>query len=281
MEVEPCLLDIYMKVGIIGSTGGILSEVCKILAKRNYDLVLIDRNYQKSLKNKEEILKTNNINIDLLTADMSDIKSVKNVINDINKYNLDYLILGAAIYNVPLKILELGYNNVFHVNFISPYYIAREVNKKTKIIVVSSIAYNYQKIDENDIDLSNSKKQTHIYGNSKRYLTFSLMKEYQNQDKIRICHPGITLTNLTNHYPKYINWLVKIGIKLLFPSNKKAARNIVAAIDNETPYQRWIGPKLFNIFGKPKIKKLIIEENEIDYIQKQANLIYKDIKKND
>ena len=88
-----------------------------------------------------------------------------------------------------------------------------------KIVVVSSVAYNYSTIDENDIDFSTRKKASKVYGNSKRFLTFALMELLQNSHcKLSIVHPGITLTQMTNHYPKYINWLVKFGIKILFPT---------------------------------------------------------------
>ena len=88
-------------------------------------------------------------------------------------------------------------------------------------MAVSSIAYNYSKIDENDIDFSTRKRASKAYGNSKRFLTFALHELCKNEKvNLAVVQPGVTLTNMTNHYPKAINWLVKIGIKLLFPSLK-------------------------------------------------------------
>ena len=267
------------KVAITGSTGGILSQVCIELVKQNCDLILINRNVEKTEKQKEELLKINNVNIDIIKADMSSLNDIDNILDELKNKDFEFLILGSAVYNVPLKKLELGYNNVFQINFISPVYLTNkllETNKDLNIIVIGSIAYNYTKINEEDIDLSSSKKGTHIYGNSKRYLMSYMMKKYP--ENISISHPGITLTNLTNHYPKWINWLVKIGIKLIFPSNKKAARNILYAMNNKTGYMEWIGPKFINLYGRPKIKKIKkLEDKEVNKIYEISEDILKQI----
>ena len=61
---------------------------------------------------------------------------------------------------------------------------------------------------------------------------------------------------MTNHYPKAINWLVKIGIKLFFPSPKKASLSIIYGAFNKTNRFEWIGPKIFRVWGFPKKSKL-------------------------
>ena len=48
--------------------------------------------------------------------------------------------------------------------------------------------------------------------------------------KVSVVHPGVTLTDMTNHYPKAINWLVKIGIKCLFPNIQKASLSLIKGI---------------------------------------------------
>lgn len=267
-------------IAITGSTGGILSHVCIELVKKNYNLILINRNLEKSENQKKQLLEINNVNIDIIKADMLQLEDVKAVVNELKDIHFDYLILASAIYNVKLKKMDTGYNNVFQVNFVSPYYLANkllEIKPELQVVVVGSIAYNYQQIDTSDIDLSNSPKQTHIYGNSKRFLMFSLMKKYPNY--VSIAHPGITGTNLTNHYPKWINWFVTFGIKIVFPSNKKAGRNIIYALDHKTGYKEWIGPRTWNLYGKPKIKKIKkIEDTEINQIFEISESIYQNIK---
>ena len=103
--------------------------------------------------------------------------------------------------------------------------------------------------------------------------------EKNNYSNYAICHPGITLTNMTNHYPKAINWLVKIAIKLLFPNPKIASLNIIKALNENTSKNEWIGPKVFNIWGNPKKKILkTCSPEESDKIFQIAEGIYKKLK---
>ena len=272
---------------ITGSTGGLGKEISLSLAKLNYNLIFVNRNIEKSKDFKNEILNNYpNIEIQIIQCDFSNFEDVKKTTQQLQNYNFDILILNAAIYNVPLEKTSTGYNNIFQTNFVSPYYMAKQLLPKLKqsqvgkVIAVGSIAHNYSKTNENDIDFSTYKKASKIYGNSKRFLMFSLFELFKEEKDVMlsICHPGITLTNMTNHYPKAINWLVKIGIKLIFPNPKKACRSIIYALENSTPYHYWIGPKVFNIFGKPKIKKLhTCSIKESENIYKIAENIYKNL----
>ena len=274
------------KIAITGATGGLGNEIVLNLAEKKIDLIFVDRNPQKSQNFAQKVKeKYPDVNIDFVTCDLSSIESVKNAEKQLEEKNIDTLILNSGIYNVPLKKLELGYNNVFQVNFISQYYLARKLvenGKVRKVVAVGSIANNFSKLNENDIDFSNNAKINKTYGNSKRFFMFSLYDFFKDKKdcKFAIAHPGITLTNMTNHYPKWINWFIKFGIKVVFPSPKKAARNIVRATDEDCEYLEWIGPWLFNIWGRPKKKKLnTCKEDEIKKISAIADKIYKDINK--
>ena len=283
--------DLTNKTAVItGSTGGLGNEICKTLVKLNCNLVLLNRNKEKSEKQKQDLLTLNNkVKIEILQLDLSNVKQVINVTNQLKTIKFDYLIHNAGVYNIPLVKCSSGYNNIFTTNFISPHYITYTLldNLKTnnsKTIIVSSIAHNYSKIDVNDIDFSKHKKSSKIYGNSKRFLTFGLMELFKqnNYTNYAICHPGITLTNMTNHYPKAINWLVKIGIKLLFPNPQKASLNIIKAIFDTTTQNQWIGPKTFNIWGKPTKRQLnTCTQLEKEKIFNISQNIFNNIKKTD
>ena len=84
---------------------------------------------------------------------------------------------------------------------------------------------------------------------------------------------------MTNHYPKAINWLVKIGIKILFPSPNKAAIHLLNSMFMDAKYLEFIGPTIFGVWGKTKNKKLkSADENEINSIYKIAENYYKKLK---
>lgn len=87
---------------------------------------------------------------------------------------------------------------MFSVNFLAPYYITKQIlpllekSDMAKVVIVGSIAHNYSHIDVNDIDFSTRKKPSKIYGNSKRFLMFSMYELFKNKDKVKlsVTHPA-------------------------------------------------------------------------------------------
>lgn len=251
-------------IAFLGCSGGLGSLVSKQLAYNNANLILLGSNEDKLNKQKQHLLELNNkIKINILKVDLANIDETKQVSEQLKTMNVDILILGSGVYNVPKVKTVTGFNNIFQINFLSQYYIAKQLlpnlqKRNGKIVAISSVAHRYSQIDENDIDFSTRKKPSKIYGNSKRYLTFALfelLKEYKDVS-LSIVHPGVTLTKMTNHYPKAINWLVKLGIKLLFPSPNWASLSIIKGVFDSTTTNQWIGPKIFDVWGKPTKKIL-------------------------
>ena len=264
----------YMIIAITGSTGDLCSLVAKELAKQGHDLIFVDRNEEKSKKNAAQIKAAYpNAQIKTVRCDLLDPAAVDNAVKELGSLGAETLILGAGIYNVPLMTCENGFNNVFNVNFISQYRLADALaeNSKSlkKIVAIGSIAHTYGKFDLSDVDYSSRKKPSKIYGNSKRVLMAALYERfYSGKIKLSVAHPGVTLTNMTNHYPKAINGFVKIGIKLFFPSPQKAIRSIVDAVYTDCGYLEWIGPSVFGVWGKPKksaLKTIKQEESRAIY----------------
>ncbi|MCQ2382165.1 MAG: SDR family NAD(P)-dependent oxidoreductase, partial [Clostridia bacterium] len=174
---------------------------------------------------------------------------------------IDFLVLNAGVYNVPLTTSQLGYNNVFQINFISQYYLMKKLlpalqRTNGKVVAVTSIAHEYGKLDENDIDYTKQvKKPSKVYGNSKRFLTLALSEFFKDRDDVRLAlvHPGITLTPMTNAKNSKITGLF---MKMLFPKSEVAALNIVRGVFAEIGYDEWIGPKTAGIWGRPAVSKL-------------------------
>ena len=73
---------------------------------------------------------------------------------------------------------------------------------------------------------------------------------------LSVCHPGITFTNITAHYPKLIFAIIKHPMKVIFMKPKTAALSILKGVFDDTEHSTWIGPRLFDIWGLPNKKKL-------------------------
>lgn len=257
-------------VAITGSTGGLGRHVSEFLVKLGADLILLNRNEVASNKQKEELLKLNNdAFVQFVKLDMVDFKSVKEACEKLKDQKIDILILNAGAYSLPREKTKEGFDNVFQINFVSPYYIVKTLlanlrEQKAKVVVVGSIAHKYSKIDEKDIDFSSVKAPRKVYGNAKRFLMFSLTKLLSGEENLSlsIVHPGITPTNITSHYSPFVQKMVKYPMKLIFSSPKKASLNIIKGIFENCPPFTWVGPSVCNIWGKPKLAKLTSCKND-------------------
>ncbi len=248
-------------VAITGCTGGLGRELCFKLAEMGASLVMLDRNPQKS-ENLENELKSRfeNIKITRITTELEDMCSVTSACDRLITLGPDIFIANAGAYSIPRHICSSGYDNVFQINFVSPYYMIRrlhEANPDIKIIAVGSIAHTYSKIDESDIDFRTRKSSAKAYGNSKRFLMLALGEYFKNSpDSLSVVHPGITFTNITAHYPKVIFAVIKHPMKIIFMKPKKAVLCIVEGVFKSTPFGYWIGPRVFGVWGKPKMQKI-------------------------
>ena len=144
--------------------------------------------------------------------------------------------------------------------------------------MVGSIAHNYSKTDDSDIDFATRQKASKVYGNAKRYLMFSLYELFKDEKNVTlsVTHPGITFTNITAHYPKLIFAIIKHPMKVIFMKPRKAALCIVKGAFGDTALNEWIGPRLFNVWGFPKKQVLkTCKADERERIAQNTEEIYK------
>lgn len=267
------------RVAISGSTGGLGRELCRLVAYLGGDIVTVDRNPEKSRALATEIKSEfPHTEITHIKCDMSDIEGVKEAIGELRSIEVDHIILNAGAYSIPRYITDQGYDNVFTINFIAPYYIAREMlpyisSRNGRIVAVGSIAHNYSRIDERDVDFSGRKQASLVYGNAKRFLTYGLFA--LNSKSLAIAHPGISFTGITNHYPRLIFALIKHPMKVIFMRPDKACLSIIKGLFADCEANEWIGPRIFDVWGLPKKKTLrTASQTEREDIGKICEEIY-------
>ncbi len=277
-----------MRIAISGSTGGLGTELCEHLCRLGAELIFLNRSIEKSeqltklLKNK-----TPKCNIKTIVVDFEDIESVRDATEELKEIEPHVLILNAGAYSIPRHKTSAGYDNVYQINFASCYYMVKELLPSLRavggrVVAVGSIAHNYSKIDECDIDFSLRNASSKVYGNAKRQLMFSLFELFKNEDKVSlsIVHPGITFTNITAHYPRVVFSIIKYPMKVIFMSPKKASLSILRGIFDSTEYHTWIGPRIFNIWGTPIKKRLktcsIHESERIAEIAEKVYLVQRE-----
>ena len=248
-------------VAITGAAGGLGSVTTRYLLQANAKIIMLERDIERMEKLAEQLRAEFPVSeIETVAIDFNRINSINEVVAQLANSRIDYLILNAGVYDIPLAESELGYNNVFQINFIGQYYFVKKllpVLQRTngKVVAVSSIAMTYATLDENDIDYKTRKKSDKVYGNSKRFLTFALSELFKDRDDVRLAvvQPGVTLTPLTNGKNK---WFTAFTMKLIFPKVEVAALSIVKGVFEDIEYNEWIGPKTAKIWGKPAVVKL-------------------------
>ena len=274
-------------VAISGSTGGLGKHLCRYLAYLGADIILLDRNRARSEANKLSIeAEFPGVKVSLLSVDLVDSYSVTSATEELKELAPDIFIHNAGAYSIPRCTSNSGYDNVYTINFVSPYYMIRELmpilqKKQGRAVVVGSIAHNYSKINDSDIDFSTVKAASKVYGNAKRFLMFSLYELFRDEKDatLSVTHPGITFTNITAHYPKLIYALIKHPMKVIFMRPERAALSIVKGFFAPTEYHTWYGPRLFDVWGLPSKKRLkTCSVGESQRIAKIANDVYSDVK---
>ena len=249
-------------VALTGATGGLGKELCFYLAFLGAHLVLVNRNEEKALRLKQEILnKYKDTAITLLTANLENICDVEKICCELEDIGVEFIIHNAGAYAIKRRICSTGFVNVFQINFVSAAYMSNRLlpmleKRNGKIVVVSSIAHNYSKTDADDIDFKGKKSDALCYGNSKRYLTY-FHNEFLKNSKVSlsIVHPGITFTSITDHYPDWLFKIIKYPMQVIFMKRSTAALNILKGVFGNTNNE-WYSPFLFGIWGTPVKRKL-------------------------
>ena len=251
-------------VAVTGSTGGIGVWLCRHLAYLGADLILLNRSKAKTDGQIGDLKSEfSNIKIKYIPLDLSDIKSVKAATDILKTDCPDVIIHNAGAYSIPRYITESGFDNVFMINFLSPYYMTKELlpylsQKDGRVVAVGSIAHNYSKTNPENIDFRDIKAASKVYGNAKRYLMLSFYKLFENESgaTLSVTHPGITFTNITAHYPKLIFAVIKHPMKVIFMPPEKAALSVLKGVFSQTEFGTWYGPRIFDVWGLPNKKRL-------------------------
>lgn len=110
-----------MKALITGASSGIGRDIARNLAKRGYDLVLVARDLQRLESLKNEILKDNNIEIEIIAMDLSIAENCK--------------VLHKSVSNVDMLINNAGFGDCGNFSETDLY-------KELKMIETNIIAYH-------------------------------------------------------------------------------------------------------------------------------------------
>ena len=252
------------RVAVCGATGGIGEELCRHLARLGAELWLCCRSETKtqaliaSLRADYPDLDARFVPLDLEDAD-----SVEQAAQTLAQTPPHVLIHNAGAYAIPRHTTPQGVDNVFAINCLGPYVLTERLLAPMAtvgghVVCVGSIAHNYSKIDPTDTDFATRSAASKAYGNAKRHLMLALYERFAHVQGVTlsVVHPGIAFTNITNHYPKWLFWLIKHPMKVIFMPPRRAALSVLRGVFEPTAYGEWIGPWLFDVWGLPRKRTL-------------------------
>lgn len=249
-------------VAVTGSTGGLGQALCRHYARLGARLILLNRS---AARTEAQIAALRAEFPDLPTpafikADLLDPASLGTAADALAALPLDILVHNAGLYAAPRVPFAGGYDNIFAVNFLSPYYLTRRVLPTLRargghVALVSSIAGGRIHTKAEDPAYEKCRRAAAVYGNAKRHLLIALAELLAGEGGVTlgVGHPGITPTGITSHYPRAISALIKWPMRLVFAPPEAAARSVVEATLTPTAAGEWYGPRAFGIWGKPRL----------------------------
>ncbi|KAK4525104.1 hypothetical protein GAYE_SCF08G3009 [Galdieria yellowstonensis] len=218
-------------VVVTGANTGIGKETCIQLAKMGATIVMACRDPSRAHRAKEEIVKlSKNEDVDFIRLDLSDLSSVRQFVSDFRKKysRLDILFCNAGVMALPRReTTKDGFEMQFGVNHLGHFLLTNLLldlliaSAPSRVIVVSSYAHTFGKIDFDNLQWERNYSGFAAYGASK-LANILFVKELDKRLKqsaanvsVYAVHPGAVRTEL----PRYIlsSWWKKLLVTPILP----------------------------------------------------------------
>lgn len=226
-------------VVITGATSGIGYETAKEYAAHGADLLLINRNKEKSIAVCEEIRQEFQVKCDYKIADFARLSDVRYVGKELLESDLeiDVLIHNAGLYSTKKIYTEDDNELVFQVNYLASFilnYMLKDKLKargETRIILVNSEGHRFAVFGIGLHDLKYEKRRHSglgSYGVAKTAQLLSIIKfaEYFEESGVTInaVHPGDVKSNMGLNNGRIYRFFKKRIVNRTLKSPERSAR---------------------------------------------------------
>lgn len=248
------------KIAIVtGSNTGLGFETTLALAKKEIKVIMACRNIEKAETAKQDILrKVPGADLEILPVDLSSLSSVRDFAKSyLLKYNrLDLLINNAGIMMPPYARTIDGFESQMGTNYFGHFLLTGlllDIIIKTpgsRIVSLGSIAHKKGEINFEDLHW---KKKYSAMGAYRQSKLACLMFAYELQRRLEAtdmktmsvaAHPGVSITELVRHYPKWLMFVLSPLFSLFTHSPEKAALpTLYAALGTDVRGGNYFGPQ--------------------------------------
>ncbi len=253
---------------VTGANVGLGYETAKVLAEKEFTVILACRNLDKANKAISRIKKLNpQAKLQSLRLDLCSNKSVLEFAPAFaqNYDRLDLLINNAGVMMPPYDTTEDGLESQMAANYFGHFLLTSlllptlEQTKDSGIVALSSLAHAWGDINFQDINSQKRYNARQVYGQSKLaclMFTYELARKLESknyQTSSLAAHPGVTITEIGRNIPQLLVGLGHLISPFLFQKPDKGALPILrAALDPKAKNGEYYGPDGFRQYkGKP------------------------------
>lgn len=225
---------------VTGATDGIGKETARCLGKQNAQLILVGRNPEKGEKVQKKLIAiTGNDQIDIMTADLSNMNAIQKLSAEIHKkYNkLNVLINNAGAFFSKREITDDGFEKTFALNHLGYFLLTKllldliKKGKNPRIINVASGAHIGATLDFDNLQGKNDYSGWAAYKRSKlmnimfTYKLAELLKD--TPITVNTLHPGFVRTRFGDNNTGIVGIGLNLAKKIGAISIKKGAETSV------------------------------------------------------
>ena len=242
---------------VTGANTGIGFEAAKVLAGKGARVLLGCRDADRGKAAMARIAaEAPAAELDLILLDQADIGSVRSAAERIaEEPRLDVLLNNAGVMIPPLSRTAQGFELQFGVNHLGTFALTALLLPKlaqtpgSRVVVTSSLAHRRGRILWDDWNAERGYDPTRYYAQSK---LANLLFLLELDRRLRAtgspvsaigCHPGVSLTELMRHLPRWTRPLIPLARPLFNPVPAAAWPALQAATDPQAQGGDYFGPQ--------------------------------------
>lgn len=248
------------KIAIVtGANTGLGFETALALVKKETKVIMACRTIEKAETAKQDILrKVPGADLEILPVDLSSLSSVRDFAKSyLAKHSqLDLLINNAGIMMPPYSRTIDGFESQMGTNYFGHFLLTGlllDIITKTpgsRIVSLGSIAHKKGEINFEDLHWEKKYSAMGAYRQSKLaclMFAYELQRRLETTDMKTIsvaAHPGVSITELVRHYPKWLMFVSSLLFPLFSHSPEKGALPVLyAALGPDVRGGDYFGPQ--------------------------------------
>jgi len=261
---------------VTGATGALGAAVSTALVRRGATVVLVSRDETRGRALVTSVRQATGAgSVELLQADLSDLRSVRNMARSFREQHprLDVLVHTAAVFTRKRTETADGFELMFATNFLGPFLLtnllvpALRFAAPSRVITVS--APTTSELDFEDLQSKNRWRPLHAFGASKMadlLFTYALARRLEGMEvRANAVYPGLMKSGLMRELSAPARFFVGLASK---PPERAA--EAVASLASSPKFERVTG-RFFkgtqvaesNAYSRdPQVQKRLWKESE-------------------